>query len=255
MLMLRVENLFKAYRYQMRGFLRATIHRALVQSFGDLTGQAERLADGEFYALHDVNFDVGRGESLGIIGANGSGKSTLLKILSRISFPTAGQVLIYGRTGSLLEIGGGFNQELTGRENIFLLGAMQGMKIREIRKDFDEIVEFAGLERFLETQVKHYSSGMQVRLSFAITAHCNPEILFLDEVLAVGDLDFQQRCVEKVRQLQQQGVTTLFVSHDITRMGEVCRRAIWLEKGIQKMDGKVENVQRAYEEAMRTTTH
>lgn len=255
MLTLRVENLFKAYRYQMRGFLRATIHRAIAQSFGDITAQEEHLEEGEFYALHDVNFDVGRGESLGIIGSNGSGKSTLLKILSRISFPTAGQVLIYGRTGSLLEVGGGFNQDLTGRENIFLLGAMQGMKISEIRKAFDEIVEFAGLEKFLETQVKHYSSGMQVRLSFAITAHCHPEILFLDEVLAVGDLDFQQQCIEKVKQLQQHGVTTLFVSHDITKMSEVCGRAIWLEKGIQKMDGKIDEVQKAYEKALRAATH
>ncbi|PYS98216.1 MAG: hypothetical protein DMF63_16300 [Acidobacteria bacterium] len=253
MLMLRVENLYKAYRYQTRGFLFATVHRAIARGFGDVTSLSEHLEDGEFYALHDVNFDVARGESLGIIGSNGSGKSTLLKILSRISFPTSGQVLIYGRTGSLLEIGGGFNQDLTGRENIFLLGAMQGMKIREIRERFDDIVEFAGLEKFLETQVKHYSSGMQVRLSFAITAHGRPEILFLDEVLAVGDLDFQQRCVEKVKQLQQQGVTTLFVSHDINKMSEVCGRAIWLEKGVQKMDGKVDEVQRAYESALRDT--
>jgi lipopolysaccharide transport system ATP-binding protein len=248
--MLKVEKLSKIYRYEARGFLTGTVREAIAEIFGKAREREKRLGNQEFYALHDLNFDVERGESVGIIGANGSGKSTLLKILSRITFPTAGQALIYGRIGSLLEVGGGFNQDLTGRENIFLLGAMLGMSIGEINRKYNEIVKFAELEKFLETQVKHYSSGMQVRLSFSIAAHYEPEILILDEVLAVGDLEFQERCLEKIKQLQRSGITLLFVSHDLEKMREVCRRAIWLEKGIRKMDGEVEKVQGEYVKAL-----
>ena len=248
--MLKIENLSKIYRYEARGFLRATVRYAITESFRKVTGREEQLGDREFFALRDLNFSLERGESVGIVGSNGSGKTTLLKILSRITFPTTGQVLIYGRSGSLLEIGGGFNQDLTGRENIFLVGAMHGMSINEIRRKFDDIVQFAALERFLETQVKHYSAGMQVRLSFSIAAHYEPEILILDEVLAVGDLEFQERCLGKIKQLQHKGITLLFVSHDLEKMREVCRRAIWLEKGIQKMDDDVDKVQGEYVKAL-----
>ena len=244
--MLKVENLSKIYRYETPGFVTVTVREAIANGIGKIIGREKQLGDREFYALQDINFTVNQGESLGIIGANGSGKSTLLKILSRITFPSNGEVLIYGRIGALLEVGGGFNQDLTGRENIFLVGAMLGMSIREIRRKFSEIVAFAELEQFLETQVKHYSSGMQVRLAFSIAVHYQPEILLLDEILAVGDVEFQNRCLEKISELKRQGVTLLFVSHDLEKMRQVCARTIWLEKGIQKMDDDTLKVETAY---------
>ncbi len=246
MLMLKVENLSKIYRYETPGFLTVTVREAISDGIGKLTGREKRLRKHEFYALRDISFNVSNGESVGIIGANGSGKSTLLKILSRITFPSAGEASIYGRIGALLEVGGGFNQDLTGRENIYLVGAMLGMSIREIRGKFKEIVAFSELEDFLETQVKHYSSGMQVRLSFSIAVHYQPDILLMDEILAVGDTEFQNRCLEKIRELNRQGVTLLFVSHDPEKMRQVCRRSIWLEKGVQKMDGATPDVETAY---------
>ncbi len=246
MLMLKVENLSKIYRYETPGFVTETVREAITNGIGKVLGREKKLGNQQFYALRDINFSVTQGESVGIIGTNGSGKTTLLKILSRITFPSQGEVLIYGRIGALLEVGGGFNQDLTGRENIFLVGSMLGMSISEVRQKFDQIVEFAGLEQFLETQVKHYSSGMQVRLSFSIAAHFEPEILLLDEILAVGDAEFQIRCLDKITELKQKGATLLFVTHDLKRLREVCQRTIWLEKGIQKMDGDTLEVENEY---------
>ena len=185
----------------------------------------------EFWALKEVSFDVKEGEVVGIIGRNGAGKSTLLKILSRITDPTEGRVVVRGRVASLLEVGTGFHQELTGRENIYLNGAILGMTQKEIRKTFDEIVAFAEVERFLDTPVKRYSSGMYVRLAFAVAAHLDPEILIIDEVLAVGDSEFQKKCLGKMSEVAKGGRTVLFVSHNMATISAFCERVIWLEKG------------------------
>lgn len=185
----------------------------------------------EFWALKDINFSVGRGEVIGIIGPNGAGKSTLLKILSQITPPTTGEVKINGRVGSLLEIGTGFHKELTGRENIFLNGAILGMTKKEIVKKFDEIVAFCGIENFLDTPVKYYSSGMYVRLAFSVAAHLESEILLVDEVLAVGDADFQKKCLGKMGDVAKEGRTVLFVSHNMGMITSLCQRAILLESG------------------------
>src|SRR3984957_835664 len=186
----------------------------------------------EFWALKDVNFKVKRGEVLGIIGRNGAGKSTLLKILSHITEPTEGRVLLRGRIASLLEVGTGFHPELTGRENIFLNGAILGMREREIRKKFDEIVAFAEVEKFLDTPVKYFSSGMYVRLAFAVAAHLEPEILIVDEVLAVGDAAFQKKCLGKMGEVAKKGArTVLFVSHNMQGISSLCSRAILLNAG------------------------
>jgi lipopolysaccharide transport system ATP-binding protein len=185
----------------------------------------------EFWALRDVSFEVREGEVLGIIGRNGAGKSTLLKVLGRITEPTAGRVTIRGRVASLLEVGTGFHPELTGRENIFLNGAILGMTRAEIRRKFDEIVAFAEVERFLDTPVKHFSSGMYVRLAFAVSAHLEPEILVVDEVLAVGDAEFQRKCLGKMSEVAQGGRTVLFVSHNVTAIQTLCSSAIRLEAG------------------------
>jgi len=201
----------------------------------------------EFWALKDVNFEVRRGEVLGIIGRNGAGKSTLLKILSRITEPTTGRIQLRGRVGSLLEVGTGFHPELTGRENIFLNGAILGMTRREITKRFDEIVEFAGVEQFLETPVKHYSSGMYARLAFAVAAHLEPDILVVDEVLAVGDAQFQQKCLGKMDELsRREGRTVLFVSHNMGVIQKLCPTSIWLDHGSIRQYGSTDTVIRGY---------
>jgi len=184
-----------------------------------------------FWALKDVNFEVERGEVLGIIGRNGAGKSTLLKILSRITYPTEGEIVMRGRVGSLLEVGTGFHPELTGRENIFFNGAILGMKKREIEEKFDEIVKFSGVEKFLDTPVKRYSSGMQVRLAFSVAAHLDPEILLVDEVLAVGDAEFQKKCLGKMGEVASEGRTVLFVSHNMNAVETLCNKAITLQNG------------------------
>jgi lipopolysaccharide transport system ATP-binding protein len=185
----------------------------------------------DFWALKDVDLEVKHGEVLGLIGRNGAGKTTLLKILSRITRPTSGWADIYGRVGSLLEVGTGFHPELSGRDNVYLSGAILGMSKEEIRRKFDEIVAFAEIEKFLDTQVKHYSSGMYVRLAFAVAAHLEPEILLVDEVLAVGDASFQKKCLGKMDDVAHEGRTIVFVSHNMTAMRRLCSRALWLEGG------------------------
>jgi lipopolysaccharide transport system ATP-binding protein len=195
----------------------------------------------EFWALRDVSFEVKRGEVLGVIGRNGAGKSTLLKILSRITEPTSGRISIRGRVASLLEVGTGFHPELTGRENIFLNGAILGMSRAEIRRKFDQIVAFADVERFLDTPVKHYSSGMYVRLAFAVAAHLEPEILIVDEVLAVGDAEFQAKCLGKMESIAQaEGRTILFVSHNMSAVVRLCHRAVLLERGRVVLDDRAD---------------
>jgi lipopolysaccharide transport system ATP-binding protein len=184
-----------------------------------------------FWALRDVSFDIQRGDVVGIIGRNGAGKSTLLKLLSRITEPTRGEIDLYGRVGSLLEVGTGFHSELTGRENIYLNGAILGMRRKEIDSRFDSIVEFAEVERFLDTPVKRYSSGMYIRLAFAVAAHLSSEILLVDEVLAVGDAEFQKKCLTKIRQVATSGRTVLFVSHNMTTVRDVCTKALVLQEG------------------------
>jgi lipopolysaccharide transport system ATP-binding protein len=196
----------------------------------------------EFWALKDVNFELSQGESLGIIGRNGAGKSTLLKILSRITEPTTGRITLRGRVASLLEVGTGFHPELTGRENMFLNGSILGMSKAEIIRKFDEIVAFAEVERFLDTPVKYYSSGMRVRLAFSIAAHLEPEILVVDEVLAVGDIDFQARCLKRMETVARGGSTVLFVSHNMSAIQRLCERTIFLRHGQIAMDGPTSQV-------------
>ncbi len=200
----------------------------------------------KLWALREVSFEIGEGETVGIIGNNGAGKSTLLKILSRITKPTGGTAELKGRVGSLLEVGTGFHNELTGRENIFLNGAILGMKRAEIEKQFDEIVAFSELEKFLDTPVKHYSSGMYMRLAFAVAAHLEPEILIVDEVLAVGDANFQKKCLNKMKDVNESGRTVLFVSHDMSAVTRICSRAMAMSKGKIVLKGNATEVVREY---------
>jgi len=206
-----------------------------------------------FWALEDVNFEVQRGEVLGLIGRNGAGKSTLLKILSRITEPTKGRIELYGRVGSLLEVGTGFHPELSGRENIVLNGAILGMRRAEIRRKFDEIVAFAEIERFLDTPVKHYSSGMYTRLAFSVAAHLEPEIMLVDEVLAVGDLAFQQKCMGKMGEVAGEGRTVILVSHNTSAIWSLCQTVIWLDDGKIRQHGPCAEVVQAYREEMRSS--
>jgi lipopolysaccharide transport system ATP-binding protein len=191
----------------------------------------------EFMALSDVSFDIKKGEAIGIIGKNGAGKSTLLKILSQITKPSEGRIELNGRVASLLEVGTGFHPELTGRENIYLNGTILGMTRKEVKEKFDEIVAFSGVEKFIDTPVKHYSSGMYVRLAFAVAAHLEPEILIIDEVLAVGDAEFQKKCLGKMKEVSGHGRTVIFVSHNMEAVKNLCDRAIFMEKGKLILDG------------------
>jgi len=200
----------------------------------------------ELWALKDVSFEIDEGEVVGFIGKNGSGKSTLLKVLTQITPPTEGTASIRGRVGSILEVGTGFHPELTGRENTYLNGAILGMKRREIRAKFDEIVEFSGIEKFIDTPVKRYSSGMYVRLAFAVAAHLDPEVLIIDEVLAVGDYEFQQRCMGRIEDISTSGRTVIFVSHDMQAITRLCNRAYWLQSGELVAEGDAEDVVARY---------
>src|SRR6266446_1560634 len=203
-----------------------------------------------FWALKDVGLEVHQGEVLGLIGRNGAGKTTLLKILSRITWPTSGWAEIYGRVGSLLEVGTGFHPELTGRENTFFSGAILGMGKAEIARKFDEIVAFAELEKFIDTPVKHYSSGMYVRLAFAVAAHLEPEILLVDEVLAVGDINFQKKCLGKMGDVARAGRTVVLVSHQLNQIRRLCHRVVWIDAASVRQDGYTHEVTSAYEAAM-----
>lgn len=224
----------------------AALGRKLLHPFRNSSLITHHPSQEEFWALKDVSFEIKQGDRVGIIGRNGAGKSTLLKILSRIVEPTTGRVRIKGRVASLLEVGTGFHPELTGRENIFLNGAILGMTKAEIRKKFDEIVDFSGVERFLDTPVKRYSSGMYVRLAFAVAAHLEPEILIVDEVLSVGDAAFQQRCLGKMKQVSTEGRTVLFVSHNLPAVRLLCEDAILLEKGLVMAQGETGHVLNQY---------
>ncbi|MFN0120046.1 MAG: ABC transporter ATP-binding protein [Blastocatellia bacterium] len=204
-------------------------------------GGADSRTD-EFYALRNVSFEIDRGETVGFIGPNGSGKSTLLKLLSRIIYPTSGKMVVNGSVASLIEVGAGFHPELTGRENIFLYGSIMGMKRAEVRQKFDRIVEFAEMSRFLDTPVKHYSSGMYVRLGFAVAAHINPRVLLVDEVLAVGDAAFQTKCQRRIEELRRGGMTIFFVSHDMAAVERLCDRVYFLYQGQVESQGEAQQV-------------
>ena len=236
-----IHNLSKKYRiHHLRGG-----YLSLRERMVNLL-KIERREEEDFWALNDISFSVEPGESLGIIGRNGAGKSTLLKILSKITPPTRGKIINRGRIASLLEVGTGFHPELTGRENIFFNGSLLGMKRREISDKFDEIVDFSGVEKFLDTALKHYSSGMQLRLAFAVAAFLEPEILIIDEVLAVGDAEFQKKCLGKMEDVSKRGRTILFVSHNMPVVQKICTRGLQLDNGKVKMYGKIEEVVSAY---------
>src|SRR5881392_4066813 len=236
MTVIHAESLSKRYRigeHERYHALRDVLTRALRSPMSFL----RRSQPETFWALKEVSLDVREGEVLGLIGRNGAGKTTLLKILSRITRPTTGWAEIHGRVGSLLEVGTGFHPELTGRENTFLSGAILGMSKREIASKFDEIVAFAELEKFIDTPVKHYSSGMHVRLAFAVAAHLEPEILLVDEVLPVGDIEFQEKCLGKMGDVSKSGRTILFVSHNLGAIAQLCSRCIVLSAGRVLEDG------------------
>jgi len=252
---IRVENLSKRYHIGQLHQRHDTLRDALVDSLTRITriggkknsnNSLNSCQKESIWALKDVSFEVKRGEVVGIIGRNGAGKSTLLKILSRITEPTSGQAIIHGRVGSLLEVGTGFHPELTGRENIYLNGAILGMRKREIDKKFDEIVAFAEIEKFIDTPVKRYSSGMYVRLAFAVAAHLEPEILLVDEVLAVGDIEFQKKCLGKMGDVAKGGRTVLFVSHNMAAVKSLCDWAMLLNDGHVICEGGVNQVVDAY---------
>lgn len=204
--------------------------------------RSHKMIHEQFWALQDIDLEIYKGEALGIVGANGSGKSTLLKLLSRVTWPSTGEIELYGRVGALLEVGIGFHTELSGRENIYLCGAILGMKRKEVARYFDEIVAFSGVEEFLDMPVKKYSSGMFLRLAFSVMAHLKSEVLIVDEVIAVGDRAFQEKCLRKMEMILQEGRTIIFVSHQIEKIKELCSRVIWLEKGRLIADGPMEAV-------------
>lgn len=265
-IVIKVEGLGKQYRLGSVGT--GTLSHDLNRAWAKIRGKKDPYAqvgtenvrtkksESDYaWALRDINFEVKRGEVLGIVGRNGAGKSTLLKILSRVTAPSEGSIKMKGRVGSLLEVGTGFHPELTGRENIYLNGAILGMKKWEISHKLDEIVFFAGVERYLDTPVKRYSSGMKVRLGFAVAAHLEPEILIVDEVLAVGDAEFQRKCMGKMNEVSQKdGRTILFVSHNLKSISTLCNRSILLKNGTVKLTGETEDVLRAYTDELNEKT-
>ncbi|MCW3102628.1 MAG: transporter ATP-binding protein [Bacteroidetes bacterium] len=254
---IKVENLGKQYRLGQIGTgtlshdLNRTWHKIRGKEdpylkIGVVNDRTQKGGSNIVWALQDINFQVNQGEVLGIIGKNGAGKSTLLKVLSQITSPTVGSVKVKGRIAALLEVGTGFHPELTGRENIFLNGAILGMTKSEIRSKFDEIVEFSGVDKYIDTPVKRYSSGMMVRLGFAVAAHLEPEILIVDEVLAVGDLEFQKKCLGKMKDVSEQGRTVLFVSHNMNAMQQLCTKGILISNGQLAMEGPIDKVVNHY---------
>jgi lipopolysaccharide transport system ATP-binding protein len=255
---IHVKGIGKRYRlgqreryHTLRDVLARVMSRPIRRRLGWNSREGSGNTGAEYvWALKNVSFEVGEGEILGVIGRNGAGKSTILKVLSRITRPSEGYADIRGRVGSLLEVGTGFHPELSGRENIYLNGAILGMKKREMDSKFEEIVAFAEVEKFLDTAVKHYSSGMYVRLAFAIAAHLEPEILLVDEVLAVGDVGFQAKCMGKVGDVAKGGRTVLFVSHQMNQIRRLCQKAIWFDGGLVRRMGAAPEVVNAYEQAM-----
>jgi len=249
-LALRVEAMGKRYRLRGGGPSYDTFADALRRTVGApvrwLRGQARADTTATFWALDDVSFEIPVGQAVGVIGRNGAGKSTLLKILSGVTEPTVGQAAVWGTMGALLEVGTGFHPELTGRENVFLNGAILGMRRAEVARKFDEIVAFSGIEKFIDTPAKHYSSGMYMRLAFAVAAHLETSILLVDEVLAVGDAEFQRKCLQKMEQVGSQGRTVLFVSHDMAAVTRLCSRAILLDQGRVVRDGMASEVVHHY---------
>jgi len=238
---IKIENLSKKYVIGAKD--NRFLYERISNSFKSLFSRNRKQQETEFWALRDINLEIKQGDVVGIIGKNGAGKSTLLKIISRITQPTTGKVTVKGKVASILEVGTGMNRELTGRENIFINGAILGMKQAEIRKKFDEIVAFSGVEKFIDTPIKHYSSGMYVRLAFAIAAHLEPDILIIDEVLAVGDAEFQKKCLGKMDDISRsEGRTVLFVSHNMGAVRGLCKKAVLLANGKIESMGNVEDV-------------
>jgi lipopolysaccharide transport system ATP-binding protein len=257
MIVIKAENISKQYRLGQVGSktMAADFKRWLYQlqgkedpyaKIGETNDRSIKGISEYVWALKDIDFEVKQGEVLGIIGKNGAGKSTLLKILSRVTTPTTGKISIHGRMASLLEVGTGFHPELTGRENVFLNGAIMGMSKAEIKSKFDEIVDFSGVERYIDTPVKRYSSGMHVRLGFAVAAHLEPEILVVDEVLAVGDAEFQKKCLGKMKSVSGEGRTVLFVSHNMGAVKTLCNRGLLMENGTLTYDGNIDETVNRY---------
>lgn len=240
---IRTDKISKQYRI---GHARSTTLRESVADLVTLRFLRNRVADETIWALRDVSFSIEPGETVGIIGRNGAGKSTLLKVLSNITYPTSGTVDVEGRVAAMLEVGTGFHQELTGRENIYLNGSILGMTKKEVDRKMDAIVEFSGVERFIDTPIKRYSSGMRLRLGFAVAAHLDAEILIVDEVLAVGDAAFQKKCLSVMESLRQQTRTVLFVSHNLAAVENLCERCIWIDEGRVRIDGKTRPTIEAY---------
>ncbi len=238
---IRVEHITKQYR------LGALQHETMLREvLINLFKRRPRQKHETILALNDVNFEVGEGEVVGLIGRNGAGKSTLLKVLSKITYPTSGRILVRGRVASLIEVGTGFHDELTGRENIYLNGSILGMHKREIDARLDQIIDFSGVEQFIDTPIKRYSSGMRLRLGFAVAAHMDPDVLFVDEVLAVGDAEFQKKCLSAMDDMRSGGRTVIFVSHNMAAIENLCPRTIWIDAGRIHQDGESEKVIAAY---------
>ena len=250
---LQLNHVYKKFR---KGEIYNSLRDLIPALTGQIFHQQELLNDRnrhEFWALNDVSFEVKRGEAFGVIGPNGAGKSTMLKLLSRVIKPTRGSIQVEGRVSALIELGAGFHQDLTGRENIYLYGAILGMKRSEISAKFDEIVEFSGLSDFIDTPIKRYSSGMYARLGFSVAAHVNPEMLLVDEVLSVGDYSFQQRCIQKLKAIIHGGATVLFVSHNLKTVAEFCGRCLLLDHGVAVAVGPTEEVIGRYVRSQQTS--
>jgi len=243
---IRTQNLGKKYQIDKRKTARHRTLREDIMRF--LRFNRTKIIHEEFWALQEIDLEIAQGETVGIIGSNGSGKSTLLKLLSRVTWPSVGEIEIFGRIGALLEVGTGFHADLTGRENIYLCGAILGMKRKEIAKHFDEIIAFSDVEEFLDTPVKKFSSGMFLRLAFSVMAHLKSEVLIVDEILAVGDQAFQDKCLGKMQQIAEEGRTVIFVSHQLEMVRSLCKRVLWLENGSLLIDGPASEILEEYKE-------
>jgi lipopolysaccharide transport system ATP-binding protein len=241
---IEVFGLGKQYPAGVSGSIRA--HEAIERAVRRIFGQPGRRQSDTFWAVQDCSFQVGQGEVVALLGRNGAGKSVLLKMLSGVVKPSTGEALVRGRMTALLELGSGFHPEMTGRENVFFNGAVLGMRRAEMQRKFDRIVEFSGVASFLDIPVKHYSSGMYLRLAFAVAAHVDSDVLLIDEMLAVGDAAFQEKCINRIREVARQGVTILIVSHELTLLSELCTRGLYLDRGRLLIDGSLDDATRLY---------